>query len=155
MMVSEPEIKTLGELRKSGYQVLTVREEIRKNLISKIRAEEILFPGIVGFNDTVIPQLENAILAGQDVILLGERGQAKSRLIRSLVNLLDDYIPKVSGCELNDDPFKPICQACLEKSSEQGDNLAIEWLSRNDRYSEKLATPDISIADLIGEIDPI
>ena len=155
MMVSAPEIKTVGELRKSGYQVLTVREEIRKNLIGKIRAKEILFPGIVGFNDTVIPQLENAILAGQDVILLGERGQAKSRLIRSLVNLLDDYIPKVSMCEINDDPFKPICQACLEKSSEQGDNLAIEWLSRNDRYSEKLATPDISIADLIGEIDPI
>ncbi|PKB57593.1 MAG: magnesium chelatase [SAR202 cluster bacterium Casp-Chloro-G3] len=155
MMVSAPEIKTVGELRKSGYQVIPVREELRKNLIGKIRAEEILFPGIVGFNDTVIPQLENAILAGQDVILLGERGQAKSRLIRSMVNLLDDYIPIVSGCEINDDPFKPICQACLEKAVDQGEDLAIEWLPKNDRYSEKLATPDISIADLIGEIDPI
>ena len=154
-MVSAPEITTLGQLRESGYQVVPVREEIRRNLIGKIRAEEIVFPGIVGFNDTVIPQLENAILAGQDVILLGERGQAKSRLIRSMVNLLDDFIPKVAQCEINDDPFNPICQECREKAQEFGDNLPVEWVPRDERYSEKLATPDISIADLIGEIDPI
>ena len=154
-MVSAPEISTLGQLRESGYQVVPVREEIRRNLIGKIRAEEIVFPGIVGFNDTVIPQLENAILAGQDVILLGERGQAKSRLIRSMVNLLDDFIPKVAQCEINDDPFNPICQECREKAQEFGDNLPVEWVPRDERYSEKLATPDISIADLIGEIDPI
>jgi magnesium chelatase subunit I len=154
-MTSLPKTKTVSELRKSGYQVLPVREEMRQNLIAKIRAEEIAFPGIIGYDDTVIPQLENAILAGQDVILLGERGQAKSRLIRSMVNLLDDYIPKVAGCEINDDPFHPTCQACRQKESEQGEDLEIEWLARGDRYSEKLATPDISIADLIGEIDPI
>jgi len=118
---------TIGELRASGYQVIPVREEMRKNLIAKIKAEEIVFPGIIGFEHTVIPQLENAILAGQDVILLGERGQAKSRVIRSLVTLLDESIPKIADCEINDNPC----------------------------YSEKLATPDISIADLIGEIDPI
>ncbi len=155
MMVSEPKAKTVGELRKSGYQVVSVREEIRNNLMGKIRAEELVFPGIVGFNESVIPQLENAILAGHDVILLGERGQAKSKLIRSLINLLDEYIPKVAGCEINDDPYRPICQACRQKESEQGDDLERAWLPRAERYSEKLATPDISIADLIGEIDPI
>jgi magnesium chelatase subunit I len=154
-MTSIPQAKTVGDLRKSGYQALPVREEIRKNLITKIRAEELVFPGIVGFNDTVIPQLENALLAGQDVILLGERGQAKSRLIRSLVNLLDDYIPKVAGCEINDNPFKPICRSCQQKEADQGDDLEVEWVYKEERYSEKLATPDISIADLIGEIDPI
>jgi magnesium chelatase subunit I len=150
-----PKARTIGELRQSGYQALPVREEMRQNLIGKIKAEEIVFPGIIGFDDTVIPQLENAILAGQDVILLGERGQAKSRLIRSLVNLLDEYIPRVAGCEINDNPFNPICQACRQKEAEQGDNTEIEWIPRQERYSEKLATPDISIADLIGEIDPI
>ena len=154
-MVSAPQISTLGQLRENRYQVVPVRDEIRRNLIGKIRAEEIVFPGIIGFNDTVIPQLENAILAGQDVILLGERGQAKSRLIRSMVSLLDDFIPKVAQCEINDDPFNPICQECREKAQEFGDNLPIEWVPRAERYSEKLATPDISIADLIGEIDPI
>jgi len=124
-------------------------------LIAKIRSEEIVFPGIIGFDQTVIPQLENAILAGQDVILLGERGQAKSRLIRSLTNLLDEYIPKIAGCEINDNPYKPICRACLDLVAEQGDETEIEWLVPEQRYSEKLATPDISIADLIGEIDPI
>src|SRR5918992_935795 len=150
-----PKARTIGELRQSGYKVLPIREEMRKNLIGKIKAEEMVFPGIIGFDDTVIPQLENAILAGQDVILLGERGQAKSRLIRSLVNLLDEYIPRVAGCEINDNPFNPICQACRQKEAEQGDNTEIEWVPRQERYSEKLATPDISIADLIGEIDPI
>ena len=146
---------TVGALRASGYRVLPVREELRKNLIAKMRAEEIVFPGIVGFEDTVIPQLENAILAGQDVILLGERGQAKSRLIRSMVNLLDAAIPKIAGCEINDDPFNPICRACRDLVDEVGDAAAVEWITPEERYSEKLATPDISIADLIGEIDPI
>ena len=147
--------RTIAQLRKSRYQVIPVREEMRKNLIAKIRAEEMVFPGIIGFDETVIPQLENAILAGQDVILLGERGQAKSRVIRALVNLLDEFIPKIAGCEINDDPYNPICRSCRDKIAEHGDSTEIEWINREERYSEKLATPDISIADLIGEIDPI
>jgi len=154
-MTSITKARTIGQLRASGYQVLPVREEMRKNLIEKIRREEPVFPGIIGFEDTVIPQLENALLAGQDVILLGERGQAKSRLIRSLVSLLDEYIPKIAGCEINDNPYEPICRACRDEVAKQGDNTPIEWVSRKERYAEKLATPDISIADLIGEIDPI
>ena len=154
-MTSSTQAKTIGELRDSNYRVLPVREELRNNLIAKIRAEETLFPGIVGFDDTVIPQLENAILAGQDVILLGERGQAKSRVIRSLVTLLDEYIPMIAGCEINDSPYGPVCRVCRDKVADHGDATEIEWLHRDDRYSEKLATPDISIADLIGEIDPI
>ena len=146
---------TIGELRDSNYQVLPVRQEMRKNLIAKIRSEEIVFPGIIGFEHTVIPQLENAILAGQDIILLGERGQAKSRLIRSMVTLLDESIPKIADCEINDDPYAPICRVCRNKVAEQGDQTEVQWIGRDERYSEKLATPDISIADLIGEIDPI
>jgi magnesium chelatase subunit I len=146
---------TIGDLRASNYQVLPVRQELRKNLIAKIRSEEIVFPGIIGFEHTVIPQLENAILAGQDIILLGERGQAKSRLIRSMVTLLDEFIPKIADCEINDDPYAPICRVCRNKVADQGDDTQIQWIGRDERYSEKLATPDISIADLIGEIDPI
>ena len=147
--------QTVGALRKSNYEVLPVREELRKNLIAKIRAEEVVFPGIVGFEQTVIPQIENAILAGQDIILLGERGQAKSRIIRSMANLLDESIPKIAGCEINDNPYDPICQVCRDKVAEMGEKTLLEWIPREDRYAEKLATPDISIADLIGEIDPI
>jgi len=147
--------QTVGALRKSNYEVLPVREELRKNLIAKIRAEEVVFPGIVGFDQTVIPQIENAILAGQDIILLGERGQAKSRIIRSMTNLLDESIPKIAGCEINDNPYDPICQVCRDKVAEMGEKTLLEWIPREDRYAEKLATPDISIADLIGEIDPI
>jgi len=154
-MASKPQISTLGALKESDYKVVPVREEIRNNLINKIKAEEEVFPGIIGFENTVIPQLENALLSGQDIILLGERGQAKSRLIRGLVNLLDSYIPVVTGCEINDDPYKPICYGCREKAVELGDDLPVDWITPSDRYSEKLATPDISIADLIGEIDPI
>jgi magnesium chelatase subunit I len=147
--------QTVGALRKSNYEVLPVREELRKNLIAKIRAEEVVFPGIVGFEQTVIPQIENAILAGQDIILLGERGQAKSRIIRSMTNLLDESIPKIAGCEINDNPYDPICRVCRDKVAEMGEKTPLEWIPREDRYAEKLATPDISIADLIGEIDPI
>ena len=154
-MTVNPKPNTLGALREQGCQVIPVREEIRNNLISKIRSEEVVFPGIIGFEDTVIPQMENALLSGQDIILLGERGQAKSRLIRGLVNLLDDYVPVVEGCEINDNPFNPICYGCREKLAEVGDDLPVGWITPDDRYSEKLATPDISIADLIGEIDPI
>ncbi|MCH8110171.1 MAG: sigma 54-interacting transcriptional regulator, partial [Chloroflexi bacterium] len=147
--------QTIGELRQSGYKVISVKEEVRKNLIKKIVDNEVLFPGIIGFDDSVIPQLENAILAGQDIILLGERGQAKSRLIRQIVTLLDEEIPVITNCELNDDPFNPICRQCKDKISSDGDEVGISWLPRAERYSEKLATPDISVADLIGEIDPI
>ena len=154
-MIDYSALRTIDDLRSSGYEVRPVREEIRNNLISRIRSEEIVFPGIIGFEESVIPQLENAILAGQDVILLGERGQAKSRLIRGMVNLLDEYIPKIAGCEINDNPYQPICQSCRNRVAEDGDYTPIEWLPREERYSEKLATPDISIADLIGEIDPI
>ena len=146
---------TIGELRASRYKVISVKEEVRKNLIKKIKNGDELFPGIVGFDDSVIPQLENAILAGQDIILLGERGQAKSRLIRNMVSLLDEEIPVIAGCELNDNPFDPICRPCKDKIAEQGDDVAIEWLPRDQRYAEKLSTPDITVADLIGEIDPI
>ncbi len=147
--------KTVGELRKSGYQVVPVRNELRKNLMERLRNKEQLFPGIMGYEETVIPQVENAILAGQDIIFLGERGQAKSRLIRSLVGFLDEEIPYIAGCEISDNPYHPICRACLDRTAEFGDDVEIAWLHRDERYAEKLATPDISIADLIGEVDPI
>jgi magnesium chelatase subunit I len=147
--------RTIGELRDSGYQVLTVKQELRKNLIAKMKAGDDLFPGVVGYDDTVIPQVENAILSGQDIVLLGERGQAKTRIARSLINLLDDEIPAIAGCEINDHPFHPVCAACRQKVAEHGDIVEITWLPRQARYGEKLATPDITIADLIGEIDPI
>ena len=146
---------TIGQLRRSRYKVLSVKQEIRKNLIKKLENHEELFPGIIGFGDSVIPQLENAILAGQDTILLGERGQAKSRLIRHLVDLLDEEIPVIAGCELNDNPYRPICRRCKELVASDGSDVEVDWLQRDQRYSEKLATPDISVADLIGEIDPI
>lgn len=146
---------TLGELRESGYAVTSVRDELRRNLMSRLRNGEPVFPGIVGYEDTVIPQVENAILAGQDIILLGERGQAKSRMIRALVELLDDEIPIVRGSEVNDDPLAPISRYAIEFIEEEGDDTPIEWIGRDRRYGEKLATPDISIADLVGDVDPI
>ncbi|MCY4654778.1 MAG: sigma 54-interacting transcriptional regulator [Dehalococcoidia bacterium] len=154
-MASDGRPQNIGQLRESGYEVLTVKQEIRKNLISRIKDSQELFPGIVGFDESVIPQLENAILAGQDIILLGERGQAKSRLIRNMVDLLDAAIPAIDGCELNDSPFAPICTECKSAVSEDGDDVRIKWVAREERYAEKLATPDITVADLIGEIDPI
>jgi magnesium chelatase subunit I len=154
-MAEREKPRTIGELRRSGYRVLSVREEMRKNLIEKLRRGERLFPGIIGYDDTVIPQVENAILAAQDIIFLGERGQAKSRLIRQLVTLLDEEVPVIAGCEINDNPYKPICKACRDKVARYGDAVEIAWLPRERRYAEKLATPDISMADLIGEVDPI
>ncbi|MSQ12528.1 MAG: magnesium chelatase [Dehalococcoidia bacterium] len=149
------EARTVGELRAKGYKVLPVREEMRKNLIAKMSKGEQLFPGIVGYEETVIPQLENALLAGQDIILLGERGQAKSRVIRLLTNLLDEEIPVILGSEVNDNPFAPISAYAREKLAQTGDDTEIEWIPRERRYAEKLATPDVSMADIIGEVDPI
>src|SRR5437773_1179094 len=128
---------------------------MRRNLIERMRKGDDLFPGILGFEDTVIHQLQNAILSGQDVIFLGERGQAKSRLIRAMVELLDDEIPVVFGSEVNDDPFNPISKYAQNLIEDKGDATPVEWIGRDRRYGEKLATPDITIADLIGEVDPI
>lgn len=146
---------TICELRESGYCVLSIKEEMRKNVISKIECGQELFPGIVGYEETVVPQVENALLSGQDMILLGERGQAKTRLARTLINLLDEQIPVIEGCEINDNPYDPICRPCRDKVAEHGDDVAITWIPRDRRYGEKLATPDTTIADLIGEVDPI
>ncbi len=146
---------TLGELRASGYRSRSVKEELRQNLIRRLEADEPKFEGIVGFEDTVVPQVENALLSGQDIIFLGERGQAKTRLARTLPSLLDEFLPIVAGCEINDDPFQPICWKCRAVLAESKDDTPIDWLPRERRYGEKLATPDITIADLIGEVDPI
>ena len=146
---------TIRELRESEYKVLSVKEEMRKNLIRRIETGEDIFPGIVGYEETVIPQVENAIISGQDMILLGERGQAKTRLARALTSLLDEEIPAIDGCEINDNPYEPICRACRDKIAEGGDEVQIAWVPRDRRYGEKLATPDTTIADLIGEVDPI
>ena len=146
---------TLGALRESGYEVLPVREEMRKNLIARLNGGDDIFPGIVGYDETVVPQVENAILSGQDVIMLGERGQAKSRIIRSLTSLLDEWTPVLEGAEIPENPFAPITAQGRAIIEEQGEATPIRWLHRDERYGEKLATPDISIADLIGEIDPI
>ncbi len=146
---------TLGELRASGYQSHTVKEEMRKNLIEKMKRGDDIFPGIIGYEETVIPQIENAILSGQDIVFLGERGQAKTRIARSLINLLDPEVPVVTGGDLNDDPLRPISAQARAIIAELGDNTPIEWMPRERRYGEKLATPDITISDLIGEVDPI
>jgi len=146
---------TLGALRASGYRPRSVKQELRANLMVALAADEPVFGGIVGYEQSVIPAIENAILAGQDFVLLGERGQAKTRLARSLVHLLDDAIPVVAGSELNEDPLEPILEATRERIASDGDTTPIDWLPRDRRYGEKLATPDITIADLIGEVDPI
>ena len=147
--------RTVGELRESGYRPMPVREEMRKNLIARIRSGEELFPGVYGYDETVIPHIVNAILAGQDIIFLGERGQAKSRIIRSLTALLDDAYPVLADCEIPEDPFDPITTQGRQILEQQGDDAPLVWLDRSQRYGEKLATPDITIADLIGEVDPI
>ena len=147
--------RTLGELRERGYRSRSVKEELRSNLMTRLASEEPVFPGIVGYDETVIPSIENAILAGQDMCFLGERGQAKTRLARLLVGLLDEFVPVVAGGELNDDPLAPVSPAARELVTTEGDQAPIDWLPRDRRYTEKLATPDITIADLIGEVDPI
>ena len=147
--------RTLSELKKSGYRGRSVKEEMRENLMRKLGAHEAVFPGIIGYDDSVVPQIANAILARHNFILLGLRGQAKSRILRSLVNLLDEEIPYIAGCEINDDPLAPICRACVERLAECKDATAIDYLPREQRYVEKLATPDVTIADIIGDLDPI
>src|SRR5215468_611121 len=147
--------RTVGELRGGGYRSKSVKQEMRDNLVARLRRGESFLPGIVGYDETVVPQIENAILSGQDIVLLGERGQAKTRIARLLTGLLDDAIPVLAGCEINDDPLAPICSACRARVAERGDAAEIVWLPRDRRYGEKLATPDITIADLIGEVDPI
>jgi magnesium chelatase subunit I len=146
---------TVGDLRSSGYRPVTVREEMRRNLIAALARGERILPGIIGYDDTVIPEVENAVLSGHHMVFLGERGQAKSRMIRALTSLLDEAVPAVAGCEIHCDPLAPICKRCKTQLAKDGDAVAITWLSRDERYGEKLATPDVSIADLIGEIDPI
>jgi len=146
---------TLGQLRESGWESVPVKEEIRRNAIRKIAAGEPVVEHILGYEDTVMPQLENALLAGHDVVFLGERGQAKTRMIRGLVNLLDEWMPIVAGSEINDDPYAPVSKHSRDLVRERGEDAPIEWVHREDRYGEKLATPDTSIADLIGEVDPI
>ena len=146
---------TLGDLKESGTKVLSVRDELRANLIEKLRIGEELFPGIIGYEDTVIPQLQNAILSGQDIILLGERGQAKSRIIRGLTSLLDEWTPFLADSEIPENPYAPITPYGIDLVKQHGDATPIIWVHRDERYGEKLATPDITIADLIGEVDPI
>ncbi|PYM44501.1 MAG: magnesium chelatase [Candidatus Rokuibacteriota bacterium] len=146
---------SLGELRQSGYVPRSVKQELRDNLIGRLRSGKPLFPTIVGYEETVIPQIENAILSGQDIVFLGERGQAKTRMARLLVDLLDEVVPALVGSEIHDDPLAPISAAGRALVAEQGDKAPITWIPRDRRYGEKLATPDITIADLIGEVDPI
>ncbi|KGE13617.1 magnesium chelatase [Sphingobacterium deserti] len=148
-------IKTFGELKAAGYTPKSIKEELRQNLVEKIRQGETVFEGVHGYEDTVIPELERAILSKHNINLLGLRGQAKTRLARLMVNLLDEYIPVVEGSEINDDPFQPISRYAVELLHEHGDATPISWLHRSERFSEKLATPDVTVADLIGDVDPI
>jgi magnesium chelatase subunit I len=148
-------INTLGDLKKAGYKSLPIKDEIRKNLIEKIRNKENSFTGIIGYEETVIPDTERALLSRHNILFLGLRGQAKTRMARQMTELLDEYIPIIAGSEVNDDPFKPLSKYAKDQIAEHGDETAITWLHRSERYGEKLATPDVSVADLIGDIDPI
>jgi magnesium chelatase subunit I len=153
--VTHPALATLGELRASGHVHRSVKTEIRHNLINRLASGEPSLPGIVGFDDTVVPEVERALLAGHDIVLLGERGQGKTRLIRTLQGLLDEWTPVVAGCEINDHPYAPICGRCQQLIATDGELTPITWKHRSERYGEKLATPDTSVGDLIGDIDPI
>src|SRR5450432_203343 len=155
MMMNIEKIKTLGELKKSGYKHRSVKEEVRANLLCRLQKKENSFPGIVGYEDSVIPDTERALLSRHNILFLGLRGQAKTRMARQMVELMDEYIPFVAGSEVNDDPLHPISKYAKDIIAEKGDSTEIAWLHRSDRYGEKLATPDVSVADLIGDIDPI
>src|SRR3984885_3324195 len=148
-------VKTLGELKASGYKNRSVKEEIRENLIRKLTKKEPTFPGIIGYEDSVIPDTERALLSRHNILFLGLRGQAKTRMARQMIELLDDYIPVVAGSEINDDPLAPISRYAVDLIEAKGDDTPIAWLHKSQRYGEKLATPDVSVADLIGDIDPI
>ena len=148
-------IKTLGELKKAGYKHRSVKEEVRENLLRRLQKGENSFPGIVGYEDSVIPDTERALLSRHNILFLGLRGQAKTRMARQMIYLLDEYIPFITGSEINDDPSAPISKFAREQIRQKGDDTPISWLHRSERYSEKLATPDVSVADLIGDIDPI
>src|SRR2546421_5366920 len=152
-MSDRPE--TIGELRRSGWESRPVKEEVRANAMARMAAGEPIVSGLRGYDETVLPQLENALLAGHDMIVLGERGQAKTRIIRSLVDLLDEWSPAVAGSEINDDPYAPVSKQARDLVAEHGDDTPVEWVHRSRRFGEKLATPDTAIADLIGEVDPI
>ncbi|UQX89454.1 sigma 54-interacting transcriptional regulator [Jatrophihabitans telluris] len=154
-MTDAPDIHTLAALRASGHIHRGVKAEVRENLIARLAAGEPTLPGIVGFDDTVVPEIERALLAGHDIVLLGERGQGKTRLIRTLTGLLDEWTPVIAGSELNEHPYAPITPATIRRAADEGDGLAVSWRHRSDRYGEKLATPDTSVGDLIGDIDPI
>ena len=153
--MNHPNIATIGQLKASGYQPRSIKQEVRENLIRKIRNREEAFPGILGYEDTVIPDTERALLSRHNILFLGLRGQAKTRMARQMVDLLDEYIPIVAGSDINDDPFHPISKYARDLIHEKGDDTPIEWVHRSQRYGEKLATPDVSVADLIGDIDPI
>src|SRR5271170_3109434 len=161
MPTNRPLPQTLGELRKSSafsearLQSRSVKDELRENLIARLKARETIFPGIVGYEDTVVPQIVNAVLSKQNFILLGLRGQAKSRILRALTALLDERMPYIAGCEIRDNPYRPLCRRCRDLIAERGDATPIAYLGRDDRYIEKLATPDVTIADLVGDLDPI
>ncbi len=148
-------ITTLGELKRSGYKSLSIKDELRKNLVNSLKNSHSPFEGILGYEDTVIPDIQTAILSRHNIILLGLRGQAKTKIARMLINLLDEYIPSVAGSELNDDPFNPLSRTAKDIINEKGDETAIAWIHRSERYTEKLATPDVSVADLVGDVDPI
>jgi magnesium chelatase subunit I len=150
-----PQPATIAELRATGFPDRSVKEELRANLLERLGSGAPLFPQVVGFGDSVLPVLERGLLAGHDLVMLGERGQAKTRLIRQIVELLDEQTPAIAGCEVNDHPYHPICAACRALLAEDGDAAPIRWIGREDRYAEKLATPDTSVADLIGDVDPI
>lgn len=153
--MSIPKIKTLGELKKSGYKPQSVKDEIRKNLICKLQKHESTFSGIIGYEETVIPDVERALLSRHNILFLGLRGQAKTRMARQMIELLDEYVPVIEGSEINDDPLRPISRHAKDLIAEHGDATPIQWIHRSERYGEKLATPDVSVADLIGDIDPI
>ncbi len=154
-MPDRPSPTTIGALRASGHEQRTVKQEVRANLVQRLRDGDELFPGLHGFDDTVLPELERALLAGHDLILLGERGQAKTRIVRSLLALLDEWTPVIDGCELRSHPYEPLSAHALDLVAEHGDETAVTWLGREERFSEKLATPDISVGDLVGDVDPI